>query len=169
MTNQSKKTFLLSTIIGSFVIYSVIYYVHVFKLAPYNFKEFKSFTIKYGTMDKMLNSYNSVTGEYNYLNNKDSLIKTHLNLTHAELDSLHKAAADFGFWDFPDVELNTDTTNPNRDKVPRYDIQYAYKRKSKHVQFDASFKGPDKLVDANRGLITKIRNILSAANERQKK
>jgi len=37
------------------------------------------------------------------------------------------------------------------------------------VLFDASFKGPDKLVDANKGMIKKIMDILSNAEERQNK
>jgi hypothetical protein len=169
MTDKSKKRFLITTIIGSFVIYSIIYYAHVFKIAPYNFKEFKSFTIRYGTRGNMVNYYNSVTGDYNYLDKNDSLKKTNLRLTTADLDSLHRYAADLGFWDFPDYELNPDTTNPQYKNVPRYFIQYSYKRKTKKVLFDANFAGPDKLVDANRSLITKIRYILSNAEERQRK
>ncbi len=168
MTDKSKKTFLLTTILGSFLLYSLIYYAHVFKNAPYKFKEFKSFSIKYGTKDSMVNYYNSATGEYTYLNKNDSLIKKHLYLNTSELDSLHKEASLFGFWDFPDNELNDDTTKPNHNNVPRYVIQFNYLRKSKTVQFDANYSGPAKLVDANRGLITKITDILSAAEERQK-
>jgi hypothetical protein len=52
--------------------------------------------------------------------------------------------------------------------VPRYVIQFNYLRKSKTVQFDVNYNGPAKLVDANKGLITKITDILSAAEERQK-
>jgi hypothetical protein len=168
MTDKSKKTFLLTTIVGSFLIYSIIYYAQVLKDAPYNLKEFKSFTIKYGTKDSMVNYYNSATGEYTYLNKNDSLIKKHLFLSKSDIDSLHKEARIFGFWDFPANELNNDSTNANYKKVPRYIIQFNYKRKSKLVQFDANYNGPAKLVDANRGLITKIRDILSGAEERQK-
>jgi hypothetical protein len=167
MTDRSKKTFLLSTIIGSFLIYSVVYYTHVFKNAPYDFKEFKSFVIKYGTRNNMVNYYNSATGQYDYLNKNDSLIKSHLQLTNADLDSLHRNAADLGLWDFPDKETSGDTTNSSL--VPRYYIEFNYKRKSKQVTYDANFIGPPKLVEANRALIGKIRSILSNAEDRERK
>jgi len=169
MTDQKKKIFLFTIIIGSFTVYSLIYYSHVFKDAPYNFKEFKSFVFRYGAKDSMVNYFNSTTGEHDYLNKKDSLIKSHLVLTTADLDSLHKAARSLGFWDFPNYELSADTTSDEGKHVPRYSIEFNYKRKVKHVLFDASFKGPDKLVDANKGMIKKIMDILSNAEERQNK
>ena len=51
MTDRSKKAFLMITILGSFLVYSLIYYGQVFSHAPYNFSEFKSFVFKYGTRD----------------------------------------------------------------------------------------------------------------------
>jgi hypothetical protein len=169
MSDRSKKIFLFTIIVGSFLAYSIIYYAQVLRDAPYNFKEFKSFVIKYGTRDKMLNYYNSTTGEYDHLNRQDSLIKGHLQLTMADLDSLHKGARDLGFWDFPDYELSSDTANPATRDVPRYFIQFNYKRKSKQVLFDANFKGPARLVDANKNMVKRITDILNAVRERQAK
>jgi hypothetical protein len=169
MTDSSKKTFLLITIVGSFVVYSLIYYAQVFEHAPYNFSEFKSFVFKYGSRDSMVNYYNSATGEYDYLNKHDSLIKTHLYLTKLELDSLHVDARQLGFWDFREEELNNDSTSPGFDKAPRYFMQFNYKRKSKQVLFDANYNGPLKLIEANRVMIKKIKDILGEARERQNK
>src|SRR5271155_2178468 len=128
MSDRSKKIFLLLTVIGSFMIYSVIYYAGVFKNAPYKFSEFKSFTYKFGTRDSLVNQYNSLTGEYQYLNKNDSLIKTRIFLTKNELLDLHHKATDLGFWDFPSNELNTDTTNLNGAKPPRYSMEFNYQR-----------------------------------------
>jgi len=85
MSDRNKKIFLALTIIGSFMVYSVYYYTGILKNAPYKFTEFKSFVFKYGTRDSMINSYNSATGEYHYLNNRDSLVKTTLFLTKDDL------------------------------------------------------------------------------------
>src|ERR1700722_20067024 len=169
MTDRAKKAFLLITVFGSFAAYSLIYYAQVFKHAPYNFSEFKSFVFKYGSRDSMVNYYNSATGEYDYLNTHDSLIKTHLYLTRLELDSLHVDARHLGFWDFPDMELNTDSASAGFGKAPRYFIQFNYKRKTKEVLFDANYNGPLKLKDANTVMIKKITGILSEAEERQRK
>ena len=167
MTDTSKKVFLLTTIIGSFLLYTVIYYAQVFRDAPFIREEFQSFNIRYGTRDKMVNYYNSATGEYDYLNKRDSLVKTQLHLTNGDIDTLHKDAAELGFWDFPSNELDYDSTHAGFGQAPRYVIQFNYKRKSKQVQFDASFSGPIKLIDANKVMIKDITKVLSRAEERQ--
>ena len=169
MTDKSKKIFLLGTIIGSFVIYSVIYYVGVFRRAPYKFSEFKSIVFKYGTGDSLINTFNSQTGEYDYVNKKDSLVKSHLDLTTNDLLYLHRKAAELGFWDFPDKELNTDTTQFGKTKPTRYFIEFNYKRKSKKVLFDESFNGDIRLRDANAQMIKEITHVLADAEDRQRK
>jgi hypothetical protein len=167
MTDNSKKIFLFSIIVGSFTLYSLIYYAQVFREAPYNFTEFKSFTIRYGNRNNMANYYNSATGEYDYLNKSDSLVKTKLFLTKVELDTLHTDASNLGFWDFPDSEVNNLPNQPGYGSAPRYVIEFNYKRRSKKVEFDANYNGPVKLSDANRIMIGDIEKVLSAAKERQ--
>ncbi|HWZ02553.1 MAG TPA: hypothetical protein VNX40_03020 [Mucilaginibacter sp.] len=169
MTDKSKKIFLFGTIIGSFVIYSVIYYAGVFKNAPYKFTEFKSIVFKYGPGDSLVNSYNSLTGECDYINKRDSLVKTHLNLTTNDLLYLHRKAADLGFWDFPEKELNSDTTQFRKGKPTHYYIEFNYKHKSKKVLFDESFNGDVRLRDANAQLIKEITHVLADAEDRQRK
>jgi len=169
MSDRNKKIFLAFTIIGSFMVYSVYYYTGILKNAPYKFTEFKSFVFKYGTRDSMINSYNSATGEYHYLNNRDSLVKTTLFLTKDDLLYLHRKAADLGLWDFPSNEFGDDTTGFKGVKPLRYYIEFNYKRKSKKVLFDASFNGNPKLKDANEQLIKEIMHVLAAAEDKQKK
>jgi hypothetical protein len=169
MSEKAKKIFLLFTIIVPFLFYCVYYYGHMLKNAPYKFTEFKSFTIQYGDGDSLINKYNSLTGDYQYVNKRDSLIKTNLLLTRNDLLYLHRKAADLGFWDFPAVELNSDTAKFKGAKPPRYLITFNYQRKSKKVLFDASFNGDDKLKDANQNLIKEIMHVLADAEDRQKK
>src|SRR5947209_3344512 len=130
MSDRNKKIFLALTIVGSFMVYSVYYYTGILKNAPYKFTEFKSFVFKYGTRDSMVNTYNSATGEYQYLNNRDSLVKTTLFLTKDDLLYLHRKASDLGLWDFPSNELGNDTTSFKGVKPLRYYIEFNYNRKS---------------------------------------
>ena len=169
MSDRSKKIFLLATIVGSFMVYSVIYYTGVLKNAPYKFAEFKSFVYKYGNGDSLVNTYNSVTGEYHYLNKRDSLIKTTLFLSKNDLLYLHRKASDLGFWDFPSVEMGNDSAKFQGAKPPHYYIEFNYQRKSKNVLFDAAFDGDIRLRDANEQLIKEINHVLAAAEDRQKK
>jgi len=169
MSDRSKKIFLLLTVIGSFMVYSVIYYTGVLKNAPYKFTEFKSFIFKYGDGDSLINTYNSLTGEYHYLNKRGSLIKTTLFLTRDDLLYLHRKAADLGLWDFPSSELGNDTAKFKGAKPPHYYIEFNYKRKSKKVLFDAAFDGDIRLRDANEHMIKEIMHVLADAEDRQKK
>jgi hypothetical protein len=138
------------------------------KNAPYKFTEFKSFVIQYGTSDSLLNKYDSKTGNYQYLNKKDSLIKTNLLLKSSELLFLHRKAAELGFWDFPSDERG-DSTKYKGEKPTRYYIEFNYQRKSKKVLFDESFNGDAKLKDANENLKDEILHVLADAEDRKKK
>lgn len=151
------------------MVYSVVYYTGILKNAPYKFTEFKSIVFKYGTRDSMLNTYNSATGEYQYLNGRDSLIKTHLYLSKDELLVLHRKASDLGLWDFPLTELNNDTSKHNGVKPVRYLMEFNYLRKSKKVLFETNYYGPQKLVEANNLLIAEIKKVLAEAEDRKKK
>src|SRR6201996_5590446 len=169
MSERAKKVFLLFAIIVPFLLYCVYYYSHMLKNAPYKFTEFKSFTIQYGTADSMVNKYDSKTGDYQYLNKHDSLIKTNVLLTRDELLYLHRKASDLGFWDFPANEVNADTSGLMGQKPPRYLIEFNYQRKSKKVLFDEHFIGDPKLKDANEQLIKEITDVLADAQDKQKK
>ncbi|WP_259069629.1 hypothetical protein HDF24_16010 [Mucilaginibacter sp. X4EP1] len=169
MSDKAKKVFLLLTIIVPFLLYCVYYYSRMLKNAPYKFTEFKSFVFKYGYGDSLVNTYNSLTGEYDYVNKKDSLVKSTLLLTKDDLLYLHRKAADLGFWDFPTKELNSDTTDFHGRKPLHYYIEFNYERKSKKVLFDESFKGDDRLKDANVDLVKEIMHVLADAEDRKKK
>jgi len=169
MSDKAKKIFVIFTIGVPFLFYCVYYYSHMIKNAPYKFSEFKSFTIKYGTPDSMVNTYNSATGAYQYLNRHDSLVKINMPLGNNNLLYLHRKAADLGFWDFPSVELNSDSAKFKGHKSIRYYIEFSYERKSKKVLFDESFNGDSRLKDANEQLIKEITNVLNDVEEKTRK
>jgi hypothetical protein len=146
----------------------VSYYQSIFKTAPYEFSDLKSIVFKYGPADSLVNQYNSATGEYQYINKKNSLTKTHVYLTATDRLYLYRKAAEVGFWDFPSNEKTYDTTNTNGVKPLEFLIQFNYKQKSKTVIFNSSYNGPDNLVQANRLLVQEIQTVLSNAEDRQK-
>jgi len=167
MSDKAKKIFFTLTIVVPFLLYCVYYYSHMIKNAPYKFSEFKSFVFKYGTSDSMVNTYNSATGDYQYLNRKDSLVKTNLPLRNSDLLYLHRKAAELGFWDFPVQELGD--SSKIKGKPLRYYIEFNYQRKSKKVWFDESFDRDLKLKDANKTFINEIQRVLGEAEEKNKK
>ncbi|WP_183560109.1 hypothetical protein [Mucilaginibacter sp. SP1R1] len=168
MTDRTKKIFFALTIILPFLLYCFYYYGMMIKNAPYRFSDFDSMSFQYGNIDSLVNKYDSKTGNYQYLDKKDSLVKMHLRLTSDDLLYLHHKAADLGFWDFPKNE-QADSVQGKKNKSVRYIIEFKYKKKSKRVVFDSEYNGDPKLIDANKTLIKEIEQSLLAAEERQKK
>ena len=152
------------SIVVPFLLYCIYYYGMMIKNAPYKFSEFQSIRFEYGYGDTLNNIYDSKTGEYQFVNRRDSIVKINLKLSKSDLLYLHRKAADLGFWDFPANELNPDV----KGRVPRYVIQFNYLRKTKKVMYDASYNGAEKLKDANDRLIIEIKKILSDAEARQR-
>ena len=163
---KTLKTVLLSLSIAfPFLIYCFIYYGRMISNAPYRFSDFESFSIQYGNGDSLVNKYDSKTGDYQYLNAHDSLIKKHMKLRNDDLLYLHRKAAEWGFWNFPEREVN-DSMKIKGINSPHYLIQFNYKHKSKKVLFDEAFDGDPKLKAANEGVIKEIEAKLEEAESR---
>ena len=138
------------------------------KNAPYRFSDFESITFKYGLGDSLINSYDSKTGLYQYLNSNDSLVKTTVRLKKDDLLYLHRKAAELGFWNFP-TQLSGENNPEGSTNSPHYYIEYRYKEKSKHVLFDAAYNEEPKLRDAAKSLITEISNMINDTRDRDLK
>jgi len=169
MTDKSKRNFLAISIIIPFLLYCGYYYSMVFKHAPYKFTEFESMQFQYGPGDSLINKYDSKTGDYQYVNAQDSLVKKKIHLTQLELSYLHHKVADLGFWDFPSNQVLGKDPVQAEGKPLHYYIAFNYKRKSKQVMFDAAYDGPQKLVEADGMVIKEIQKILDEAEAREKK
>jgi hypothetical protein len=170
MSNRNKKIFLALSVIVPFLVYCFYYYGIMVKNAPYKFNEFKYLTFEYGNGGAMLNKYNSKTHDYQFINNRDSVVKTTLRLTQDDMLYLHRKAADLGFWNFPADETDGAAATGKFDKeVPYYKITFNYMRKSKSILFAANYNGDPKLKDANERLIKEIQKVLTLAEERAKK
>ena len=167
MSDRGKKIFLSICIITPFILYSIYYYSIMIRNAPYKFSEFESITFNYGLGDSLVNQYNSKTGDYQFLNSSDSLIKTNVKLSKDELLYLHRKAAEQGFWNFPNVFTERDNKT-RRKNIPHYFIEYKYKNKSKSILFDADYKENKKLGDAARQLIKEISTVINDAQDRNK-
>jgi hypothetical protein len=167
MNKTVKKIFLGLSIALPFLIYCVYYYSMMIRNAPYRFSDFDSIVFQYGNGDSLINKFDSRTGDYQYVDVHNKLIKTHLHLNDNELLYLHRKAAELGFWNFPDDELN-DSDKIKGINPPHYLIEYNYKHKSKKVMFDAAFQGDPKLIDANQQLIKIIQQTLDDAGSGNK-
>ncbi len=131
------------------------YYMISLKKAPYAVASFESFTYKWGVGDVLENSYSSVNGDYQYLNNRDSLIKTQVKLRVNDIIFIHNKINELGFWSLPNSigkpSLNT--------KTLVYELQFKYKEKSKKITIYSDFDKNPQLLDS----AMQIKNVLQQA------
>jgi len=123
---------------------------------------------KWGVGDKLENSYNSATGEYRYLNDKDSLVVKHVEVNARDKKFLDSNADEQGFWNLPDVVANNenDLKNP---KTLRYFMKFNYQKKSKEVTYLPSFDGNVRMKNAAAQMQKIIEQSIIDAEERVKK
>lgn len=167
MNERGKKIFLAICIITPFLLYTVYYYSIMVKNAPYRFSDFESITFKYGLGDSLVNSYDSKTGVYQYVNSRDSIVKTQVKLRKDDLLYLHRKAAELGFWNFPDKIASENDSNRST-KSPHYYLEFKYKDKTKHVLYDAAYQEQPKLSDAAKSLITEVGNMINDVRDRER-
>ena len=165
MTNKGKKIFLALSIVVPFLIYCIVYYTPMIKNAPFRSADFVSFEYKWGVGKTLANSYNSATGDYQYLDDKDSLVKTHIKLRKNDMIYLHSKANELGLWNFPSVIANNGS-DLNSSKILRYEIQFNYKTKSKKVIYLTDYNEIPKLRDVAAQMQKLIGQSINDAEER---
>ncbi|WP_421939211.1 hypothetical protein [Pedobacter sp.] len=166
MSSKGKKIFLALTIVVPFIIYCVIYYRPILKNAPFRKADFVSMQYKWGVKDTLENQYNSVDGKYQYVNSRDSLISKTVFLKNDDVLYMHGKANEIGLWNFPDT---IGVKSAKSMSIPRYDITFNYKEKSKHVVIYGDFDGNPKLLDAAMQMRKVIEETLNQAEKRSGK
>jgi hypothetical protein len=165
MSPIAKKVFLIVTVVVPFLIYCIIYYRPILKNAPFRSDEFVSIEYKWGTGRTLLNTYNSKTGAYQYLNAKDSLVKTNVKLRSNDMIYLHNKASAIGFWNFPEVISNQGTDVKTTTRL-RYELTFNYKRTSKKVIYLNDYDEVPKLRDLAVQMKTLVEQTINDAEDR---
>ena len=166
MSSRGKKIFLALSIIVPMIIYCYIYYKPIIQNAPFRKKDFVSMEYKWGVSDTLENHYNSATGDYQYVNNVDSVVLKKVFLKSDDILFMHAKANEIGLWNFPDTIGNK---SAKALAVPRYDILFKYKEKTKHVVVYGDFDGNPKLLDAAVQMRKIIEETLNQAEKRSGK
>lgn len=165
ISDRSKKIFLAICIIIPFFLYCFYYYSIMIKNAPYRWSDFDSIVLKYGYGGELVNEFDSSTGVFTYLNQRDSLVHDTLRMRDDDLLYLHRKAAELGFWNLSEDMTGTGF-EAREPEVARFVLQFNYKEKSKTVTYDADFDGNPKMKDAARSVIDEVRRVLSDVSGR---
>jgi len=163
VSSRGKKIFLALTIVVPFIIYCYFYYKPILQNAPFRKDDFVSMQFKWGTRDTLENQYDSSTGHYQYVNSQDSVIHKKMFLKSDDVLYMHSKANEIGLWNFPDTIGRKSAKSMS---IPRYDITFNYKKKSKHVVVYGDFDGNPKLLDAAVQMRKVIQETLDQAEKR---
>ena len=144
------------------------YYFLNLKQGPYAVADFESLTYKWGVGDTLLNSYNSATGDYQYLDNRDLLIKTKVKIRANNIIFIHSKANELGVWQLPDVIANKNA-NLKSEKVLRYEMVFNYEGKSKKIIYLTDYDEDQKIALAAEELQNIIKKTIDEVEERYSK
>jgi len=163
MTKELKKNFSLIATVAVIMITAVVgYYVIGLKKAPYPVANFESFSFKWGIGGHLDNAYSSANGDYSYLNNRDSLIKTKVKLRANEIIFIHNRINELGFWNLQD-KIGVAKSN---SKAPFYELQFNYKEKTKKITVYSDFDENPLLLDSAMQIITMVQRAIDEAEGR---
>lgn len=165
MNNRARKIFILFSIIIPILIYCYFYYEPMLRNAPFKSGEFVSLKYKWGVGQTLDNTYDSSTGAYQYVNAKDSIIKTNVKLRKDDIIYLHSKATQIGFWNFPELLANNTVDTVDKAKL-RYELEFNYKRTSKKVVYYSDYNQIPKLRDLAVQMKTIVEQTIASADER---
>ncbi len=164
-TKLLKNLSLIATLAVVLITAVVGYYVVGLKKAPYPVANFESFSFKWGSDGRLENSYSSATGDYFYLNNSDSLIKTNVKLRANEIIYIHNKINELGFWK---LQNQIGMQKPS-SKAPFYELQFNYKEKSKKIMVYSDFDENHQLLDSAMQIMTMVQRAIDEAEGRYRR
>ena len=169
MAFDFKKSISLITTCVLVVLISVVgyYFINLGK-GPYKASDFVSISYKWGVGDTLANSYDSATGDYQYLDSRDSLLKTNVKLRANNIIFIHSKADELNLWQLPDVIANPNA-NLKSDQVLRYEFVFTYEKKKKKIIYLTDYNYNPDVASRADGLQKMIKQTIDEAEERYSK
>lgn len=163
MALSLKKTLTIGSSIAVLLLIALIgYYLVSLKKSSYQVADFESFTYKWGTSDNLVNSYSSLSGDYQYLNNRDSLMKSNVKLRANDIIFIHNKIGELGLWNLPST-IGQPTVN---SKAAVYELQFNYRNKAKRILIYSDFDGNPQLLDSAMQIKNLIQQVIDEAESR---
>lgn len=169
MAIELKKSISLITTVVLVVVIAVVgyYFINLGK-GPYKASDFVSLSYKWGIGDALANSYDSATGAYQYLDSRDSLVKTNVKLRANNIIFIHSKADELNLWQLPDVIANPNA-NLKSDKVLRYELVFTYEKKVKKIIYLTDYNDNPDVASRADELQKMIKQTIDEAEERYSK
>lgn len=169
MTFEFKKSISLVTTVLLVVVIAIVgyYFINLGK-GPYKASDFVSVSYKWGVGDTLANSYDSATGAYEYLDSRDSLVKTNVKLRANNVIFIHSKADELNLWQLPDVIANPNA-NLKSDQVLRFEMVFTYEKKTKKIIYLTDYNDNPAVASAADQLQRMVKQTIDEAEERYSK
>lgn len=169
MALDFKKSISLVTTVVLVVVIAVVgyYFINLGK-GPYRASDFVSVSYKWGVGDTLANSYDSATGAYQYLDSRDSLVKTNVKLRANNIIFIHSKADELNLWQLPNVIANPNA-NLKSDQVLRYEFVFTYEKKVKKIIYLTDYDSDPTIATAANELQKIVKQTIDEAEERYSK
>ena len=126
---------------------------------------FVSLTYKWGVGDTLQNSYNSKSGNYQFLDQRDQLVKENFKLRTNNVIFLHSKINEKDLLNIPDTIANAGV-NFKDPKVLRYELKLVYEDTSRNIIYFTNYDQDPVIATKARLLQQTIQQVISEAEER---
>ena len=126
---------------------------------------FVSLNYQWGVGDTLQNSYNSQTGNYQYVDKSDQLIKKNFKLRTNNVIFLHSKINEQDLLNLPDTIANVGA-NLKDSTVLRYEFTFVYDDMTKHIVFLTNYDGDPTILSKAGALQKFVQQIVFEAEER---
>lgn len=126
---------------------------------------FVSLTYKWGVGDTLQNVYNSKTGDYQFLDTRDQLIKENFLLRTNNVIYLHSKINEGDLLNLPDTIANPNA-NLKDSTVLRYEFEFVHEKHKKHIVYLTNYDVDPMIATKASQLQKLVQQTVTEAQER---
>lgn len=162
---NAKQKMILKLASVAFIVIVGGYYIMKVRSGGKRAAAFVSLTYKWGVGDTLQNSYNSKTGEYQFLDQRDQLIKENFKLRTNNVIFMHSKINEQDLLNIPDTVANVGFDLKDT-KVLRYEFSFVYDDTTKNIVYFTNYDKDPIIADKASALQKVVQQIITEAEER---
>lgn len=141
------------------------YYIAKLKSGGNRAASFVRLTYKWGMGDTLQNSYDSKSGDYQFIDQSEQLVKENFKLRTNNVIYLHSKINGQDLLNIPDTIANPGA-NVKDAKVLRYEFKFIYDDTTKNVIFLSNYDKDPVILNKATALQKAVQQVISEAEER---
>lgn len=162
---NAKQKMILKLASVAFIVIVGGYYIMKVRSGGKRAAAFVSLTYKWGVGDTLQNSYNSKTGEYEFLDQRDQLIKENFKLRTNNVIFMHSKINEQDLLNIPDTVANVGFDLKD-SKVLRYEFSFVYDDTTKNIVYFTNYDKDPIIRNKAIGLQKVVQQVITEAEER---